>query len=143
MQLQEDSVERRVDAPASSTTRRATLQLQELVDDDTGMFSPTLIAAALRTTKGEIADTLGLSRDALSRRTRVRATKTQTRLREMVEILRRVEDYTGSPPLVVYAWFRSQALPGFGGQTADSLVREGNAAYVHAHLDRIMAGGYA
>ena len=119
------------------------MRLQELVDAETQAFSPALIAGALRTTKAEIADTLGLSRDALSRSTRVRATKTQTRLREMVEILRRVEDHTGAPALVAYAWFRSEALPGFGGRTPDQLVREGNARYVHAHLDRIMAGGYA
>ena len=119
------------------------MQLQELVDHDAGILSPALIAGALRTTKAEIADTLGLSRDALSRTTRIRATKTQTRLREMVEILRRVEDYTGTPALVAYAWFRSEALPGFGGKTADQLVREGHARYVHAHLDRIMASGYA
>ena len=119
------------------------MRLQELVDTETQVFSPALIAGALRTTKAEIADTLGLSRDALSRSTRVRATKTQTRLREMVEILRRVEDYTGAPAIVAYAWFRSEALPGFGGKTPDQLVREGHASYVHAHLDRIMAGGYA
>ena len=119
------------------------MRLQELVDTETQVFSPALIAGALRTTKAEIADTLGLSRDALSRSTRVRATKTQTRLREMVEILRRVEDYTGAPALVAYAWFRSEALPGFGGKTPDQLVREGHARYVHAHLDRITAGGYA
>ena len=119
------------------------MQLQNLVDSKTQAFSPTLIAGALRTTKAEIADTLGLSRDALSRVARIRATKTQTRLREMVEILHRVEDYTGAPSLVAYAWFRSEALPGFGGMTADQLVREGNAHMVHAHLDRIMAGGYA
>ena len=106
-------------------------------------FSPTLIAAALHTTKAEIAGTLGLSQDALSRGTRARAPKTQTRLREMVETLRRVEDCTGWSALVAYAWFRSEALPGFAGMTPDRLVREGKASYVHAHLDRMMAGGYA
>ena len=119
------------------------MQFQELLDGDAQMFSPARIAGALRTTKAEIADTLGLSRDALSRTARIRATKTQTRLREMVEILHRVEGYTGSPPLVAYAWFRSEALPGFAGLTPDQLVRQGKAALVHAHLDRIMAGGYA
>ena len=119
------------------------MQLQDLVDDRTKTFSPALIAGALRTTKAEIADTLGLSRDALSRTARINATKTQTRLREMLEILHRVEDYTGAPTLVAYAWFRSEALPGFGGMTADELVREGNAAYVHAYMDHVMAGGYA
>ena len=97
----------------------------------------------MRTTKAEIADTLGLSRDALSRTARIRATKTQTRLREMMEILHRMEGYTGSPPLVAYAWFRSEALPGFAGLTPDQLVRQGKANMVRAHLDRIMAGGYA
>ena len=119
------------------------MQLQDLVDGDRQVFSPARIAGALRTTKAEIADTLGLSRDALSRTARIRAPKTQTRLREMVEILRRVEDHTGSPPLVAYAWFRSEALPGFAGLTPDQLVRQGKAAHVHAYLDRIMAGGYA
>ena len=57
--------------------------LQELVEDQ--VFSPTLIAGALRTTKSEIASTLGLGRDAFSRASRVRARKTQTRLREMNE----------------------------------------------------------
>ena len=117
------------------------MQLHELVEDQD--LSPTLIAHALRTTTAEIARTLGLSQGALSRSTRVRARKTQTRLREMVEILRRVEDYTGCSDLVAYAWFRSEALPGFAGLTPDRLVREGKASYVHAHLDRIMAGGNA
>lgn len=68
------------------------MQLQDLVDRDAQEFSPARIAGALRTTKAEIAATLGLSRDALSRTARIRSTKTQTRLREMVEILHRVED---------------------------------------------------
>ena len=119
------------------------MQLQNFLDSKTRTFSPTLIAGALRTTKADIADTLGLSRDALSRVARVRATKTQTRLREMVDILYRVQDHVGVPPIAAYAWFRSESLPGFGGMTPNQLVREGNAHMVHAHLDRIMAGGYA
>ena len=116
------------------------VQLQELAED--GLFSPKLIGAALRTTQAELAGTLGLSPDVLYRKSRVRARRTQTRLREMVEILNRVEAVTGSP-LVAYAWFRSEVLTGFGGATPDLLVREGKADQVHAHLNRIMAGGYA
>ena len=116
------------------------MQFQDFVRNQ--MFSPTLIADALRTTKAEIADTLGLAKDAFSRAERVKAKKTQMRLRQMLEILHRVEEATGSP-LAAYAWFRAEPLPGFGGRTADQLVREGKAEYVHAHLDRIMAGGYA
>lgn len=119
------------------------MQLQELVDGDAQVFSPDLIAGKLRTTKGEIASTLGLSRDAIARTTRVQTRRVQTRLRHMVEILNRVESYNGVPPLVAYAWFRSETLPGFAGKTPNQLVREGNAKHVHAHLDRVMAGGHA
>ena len=117
-----------------------TMRFQEFVDDQ--VFSPVLIADALHTTKSEIAGTLGLGRDAFSRTSRIRARKTQTRLRQMLEILNRVEAGTGSP-LAAYAWFRAEPLPGFGGATPNLLLREGKADHVHAYLDRVMAGGYA
>ena len=116
------------------------MRFQEFIEDQ--IFSPLLIAAELRTTKAEIAGTLGLGRDAFSRASRVRARKTQGRLRQMLEILNRVEAQTGSP-LAAYAWFRAEPLPGFGGATADLLLREGKADQVHAYLDRVVAGGYA
>ena len=113
---------------------------QDLVEDQ--VFSPNLIAVALRTTKTEIAGTLGLGKDAVSRRSRIRARKTQVRLRQMLEILNRVEGETDSV-LAAYAWFRAEPLPGFGGATPNLLLREGKADHVHAYLDRTMAGGYA
>ena len=116
------------------------MRFRELVDDQ--VFSPALVADALRTTKSEIAGTLGLGKDAFSRASRVRARKTQTRLRQMLEILNRAEAITGSP-LAAYAWFRAEPLPGFGGATPDQLLRAGRADHVHAYLDRVTAGGYA
>ncbi len=116
------------------------MRFQEFVEDQ--VFSPLLIASRLRTTKAEIAGTLGLGRDAFSRASRIRARKTQVRLRQMLEILNRVEGQTGSP-LAAYAWFRGEPLPGFGGATADLLLREGKADQVHAYLDSVVAGGYA
>lgn len=116
------------------------MRFQQFVEDQ--VFSPALIADALRTTRSEIAGTLGLGRDAFSRASRIRARKTQLRLRQMLEILNRVEAETGSP-LAAYAWFRAEPLPGFGGATPDLLLREGKADHVHAYLDRVMAGGYA
>lgn len=115
------------------------MQFQEFIEDE--KFSPTLVANALRTTKAEMASTLGLAKDAFTRASRVGATKTQVRLRQMLEILNRVEEDTGSL-LAAYAWFRGQPLTGFGGATPDQLLREGRADHVHAHLERIMAGGY-
>lgn len=116
------------------------MRFRQFVEDQ--VFSPALIADALRTTRSEIAGTLGLGRDAFSRASRIRARKTQLRLRQMLEILNRVEAETGSP-LAAYAWFRAEPLPGFGGATPDLLLREGKADHVHAYLDRVMAGGYA
>lgn len=116
------------------------MQCQKFVEDQ--VFSPTRIADALRTTKSEIAGTLGLGKDALSRKTLIRARKTQTRLREMLEILNRVEAETGSS-IGAYAWFRAEPLPGFGGMTPDQLVRDGRADHVQAYLYRVMAGGCA
>lgn len=116
------------------------MQLQKLVEDT--VFSPALVANELRTTRSEIAATLGLGKDAFTRTSRIRARKSQVRLRQMLEIMNRVEAEMGSP-LAAYAWFRSARLPGFGGATPDLLVREGKAEHVHAYLDRVAAGGYA
>ena len=115
------------------------MRLQDLAHDDVG-FLPDAVAAELRTTKVEIAVTLGLARDALSRGSRVCAPKTQMRLRQMLEILRRVE--VGSD-LVAYAWFRSEPLAGFGGMTPCQLVKEGKADALHTYLDEVLAGGFA
>lgn len=107
-----------------------------------GSLSPDRIAEHLRTTKEELAVTAGLSRDAVVRKARVQARGTQMRLREMVEILNRVEPWLGSP-LAAYAWYRSQPLPGFTGRTAEMLVREGHAAAVRDYLDEVALGGFA
>ncbi len=114
------------------------MELQKYIRDD--LFPPTLVAEELRTSKIEIATTLGLGKDAFSRTARTR--KSQTRLRLMLEIMNRVEADTGSA-LAAYAWFRSAPLPGFGGATPDLLVRQGKGDHVHAYLDRVAAGGYA
>ncbi len=116
------------------------MHFQEFIEDQ--VFSPALVADTLRTTKSEIAATLGLGRDAFTRMSRIRARKTQSRLRQMLEILNRVEVATGSL-LAAYAWFRAEPLPGFGGATPDQLLRENRAEHVHAYLDRIMVGGHA
>lgn len=116
------------------------MMLSELIEGD--VFSPSLIAQSLHTTRAEVAETLGLSRDAITRASRIESAKTQTRLREMVEILRRVEPQLGSP-VAAYAWFRSEALPGFGDETPDALVRQGKARHVHAYLDDVLSGGFA
>ena len=68
---------------------------------------------------------------------------TLTRLRQTLEILHRVKVETGMGYLDAHAWFRSEPLPGFDGMTANRLVREGHADWVHACLDAVADGGYA
>lgn len=109
---------------------------------DDGFFAPRKIAAALRTTSEEVARTAGLGRDAVQRKDRVRSDKTQRRLREMVEILNKVEPRFGSN-LMAYAWYRSEPLPGFSGQTAMQLVLNGRADEVLDYIDAVDAGVYA
>lgn len=109
---------------------------------DNGIFAPRRIAEAFRTTSEEIARTAGLGKDAIQRKDRVRSDKTQRRLREMIEIINKVEPRFGSA-LMAYAWYRSEPLPGFSGQTAMQLVRSGRADDVLDYIDAIDSGVHA
>lgn len=55
-----------------------------------GLVATDRLSQTLRITKAELAAAAGLSRDAVSKTPRLRARTTQTRLREMVEIIARV-----------------------------------------------------
>lgn len=107
-----------------------------------GLIAADRLSSVLHITRAELASTLGLSRDAIAKTTRVGAPATQSRLRDIVEILNRVRPWAGSPQQA-FAWYRSQPLPSFGDQTAEALVKEGRAEAVKRYLDRIAVGGYA
>jgi uncharacterized protein (DUF2384 family) len=109
---------------------------------DDGFFAPRKIAEAFRTTSEEVARTAGLGKDAVQRKDRIRSDKTQRRLREMVEVINKVEPRFGSQ-LMAYAWYRSEPLPGFSGQTAMQLVRNGHADDVLDYVDSVDAGVHA
>jgi hypothetical protein len=106
---------------------------------DGGFFAPGKIADAFRTTSEEVARTVGLGKDAVQRKERVRSDRTQRRLREMVEIINKVEPRFGSG-MIAYAWYRSEPLPGFSGQTAMQLVRSGRSEEVLEYIDAVDAG---
>ncbi len=116
------------------------MALAQYADD--GLFAPTKIADAFRTTKDEVARSAGLGRDAVLRIDRLRSPKTQRRLREMVEVINKVEPRFGSP-LMAYAWYRSEPLSGFSGATAMTLVKDGRADEVLEYIDAVDAGVYA
>src|SRR5687768_14170814 len=91
---------------------------------DGGLLAPREIAEALKTTSEDIARSAGLSKEAVQRKDRVRSDRTQRRLRELVDIISKVEARFGSA-IIAYAWYRSEPLSGFSGQTAMQLVRGG------------------
>ena len=109
---------------------------------DTGLIAADRLSHVLHITRAELAVAAGLSRDAVSKSTRVGSPATQARLRDIVEIMNRVRAWAGSPQQA-FAWYRSQPLPSFGDQTAEALVKEGRGEAVKRHLDRIAVGGYA
>lgn len=109
---------------------------------ENGVFAPRKIAEAFRTTSEEVARTVGLGKDAIQRKDRVRSDKTQRRLREMIEVVNKVEPRFGSA-LMAYAWYRSEPLPGFSGQTAMQLVRSGRGEEVLDYIDAVDAGVHA
>ena len=79
---------------------------------------------------------------ALYKRERLGAAKTQSRLREMNEILTRVAGWAGGPAQAM-AWYRAEPIPAFGGRTAESLVKSGQAGQLRDYLDSIAIGGFA
>lgn len=71
------------------------MELKQIVEEN--LISPTRLVALLRTHKKEVAETLGLSMDAISRKQRIDSPSTQSRLRELVEILIKVEPSMDPP----------------------------------------------
>src|ERR1043166_5093453 len=110
--------------------------------DPNGVIAVERVADAFCLTKFQLADILGLARETLYKPARVHAPKTQARLREMLEIISLVEEWAGGK-LQAMAWYRAQAIPEFGGRTAESLVKSGDASAVRDYIDHIAMGGFA
>ena len=107
-----------------------------------GRVRTDLFSSRLRITKLQLAMAAGLSKDAVSKSARAGAPATQSRLRDVAEVLNRIRSWAGSPE-AAFAWYRSQPLSGFGALTAEDLVKQGRAEAVKHHLARIAAGGHA
>lgn len=110
--------------------------------DRTGKIAIEQVADGFGMSKGQLAETAGLARETLYRAERSRATKTQGRLREMLEIISRITNWAGGKEQAM-AWYRAQPLPAFGGRTAEALVKEGKAGAVRDYLDHMALGGFA
>jgi hypothetical protein len=105
-------------------------------------IDPRAACKRLRVSLKELAQSAGIPRESLSKSDRIHSRSVQTRLRELLEILNRVEPWAGGA-LAAFAWYRSQSIPAFGDMTAEALVRAGRSRELHVHLDRQAAGGFA
>jgi uncharacterized protein (DUF2384 family) len=100
------------------------------------------VADAFGMSKTQLALTLGLSRDSLYKAKRAEAAKTQTRVREMLEVIVRVMPWAGGQQQAM-AWYRAQPIAAFGDRTAEALVKEGKASVVRDYLDFLAQGNFA
>jgi hypothetical protein len=83
-------------------TPLGTLFLHDVLGAD-GQVEPARLALKFRITKAELAIALGLSRDAVTRTSRLKARATQARLHVGVEIINQVPLWAGSVP-PAFAW---------------------------------------
>lgn len=107
-----------------------------------GFIDVDALARDLGLTKAALAQTLGFAEVTLQRVARAHAAKTQQRLREFLDIIDRVEPWTGGR-MQAFGWYRGQGIPALGDQTAEALVKHDEAPLVRAYLDAFAAGGYA
>lgn len=110
--------------------------------DRRGTIIVERVTKSFRMSKGELAKSVGLAPEAVYKASRVKAVKTQSRIREMLEIINRVANWAGGKDQAM-AWYRAEPIPALGDRTAESLVKSGEAAIVRDYLDVIGTGGFA
>lgn len=102
----------------------------------------TDLADLFGVTKNQLAETAGLPQATLSKVSRSEGARAQARLREVAEILVRVEEWAGGK-VQAFSWYRAEPIAAFGGRTAEALVKEGKAAAVRDYLDHVALGGFS
>lgn len=110
--------------------------------DKAGVINVGRLAEALFVSRDQLAKTAGLATTTLRKKDRSTTARPQARLREMLEILDRVDDWAGGEAQAL-AWYRSQPIPALNGRTAEALVQSGDAALVRGYLDHLALGGFA
>jgi hypothetical protein len=127
--------------PKVAPSAREFMMAKRYLSSD-GLVDVDEVAAAFNLTKASLAQTLGFAEETLQRFSRVSAQRTQQRLREMLEILTRVEPWAGGMPQAM-GWYRGQGIPALGDQTAEALVKNDQAGVVRAYLDGLAIGAFA
>lgn len=107
-----------------------------------GGIAAEKVAAAFGMSKGQLAETAGLSAHAPKPAHLEARQEQQRRLKEMLEIVSRISAWAGGKEQAM-AWYRAQPIAAFGGRTAESLVKDGQAGALRDYLDHIAQGGFA
>jgi hypothetical protein len=128
--------------PKASAASSAEMLVENRFLSSDGLVDVDRVADFFGMTKASLAETLGFANDTLQRFSRASAPKTQQRLREMLEILTRVEPWAGGMPQAL-GWYRGQGIPALGDQTAEALVKSDQAVLVRRYLDGLAAGSFA
>lgn len=110
--------------------------------DERGAVRVDAAADAFGMSKAQLAETAGLAREVFQKASRRDGPKAQSRVREMLEIITRVQTWAGGPAQAM-AWYRAEPIPAFGGRTAEALVKSGQATAVRDYLDHLATGGHA
>lgn len=125
---------------ASRPSARPSL-VQALIDAD-GLVVVDRLVDRLGMTKQQIAEMIGVRGETLQKKARAEAPKTQERVREAIEIIDRVRDWAGGEAKAT-AWYKAEPIPAFGGRTAESIVKSGQATALRDYLDHLAMGGFA
>lgn len=112
------------------------------VTNSLGFVDFDRVAGMFWMTKGQLAETIGLPAPAITKSDRQTAMRTQSRVREMLEIVARVREWAGGD-IQAMAWYRSQPIPALDGRTPEALVKAGQASLVRNYLDHLALGGFA
>lgn len=110
--------------------------------DRGGIVDVGRVAHTFHMTKGQLAETVGLAKTTIGKAERRTAPRTQSRIREMLEIVARVRDWAGGETQAM-SWYRSQPIPALDGRTPEALVKSGQAGAVRDYLDHLALGGFA
>jgi hypothetical protein len=121
---------------------RSSLPLAASLINRTGLIEPERVANSLGLSKRQLAETVGLKQETFYKASRIRAQKTQSRVKEMLEIVGRVSEWAGGKAQAL-AWYRAQPIPAFDGRTAEAIVKSGKAAALRDYLDQFAMGGFA
>src|ERR1700722_15446932 len=89
--------------------------------DAGGRIEIAEVADSFGMSKSQLAETIGLGRETLYKAARAGAGGKEQAM----------------------AWYRAQPIPAFGGRTAESLVKSGQAGPLRDYLDHIAMGGFA